>query len=109
MKLKKLLVDFGQVKSLREMHEELARIFAFPDFYGKNVNALIDCWSSLCYPEDKMTGIVLAMDETVLLEVKGMPNLDEMMMNHFVVAVENVNERAMDRNEQPLMLLFPVP
>lgn len=109
MKLKKLSVDFSQVKNLGEMHEALAKVFDFPDFYGKNVNALIDCWSSLRYPEDGMTGITIAHDEAVLLEVKGMSHLDQLMMNHFTVAVEAVNERAVEEMaEQPLIFLLPV-
>jgi RNAse (barnase) inhibitor barstar len=57
---------------LEEIHEASAQVFGFPDFYGKNVNALIDCWSSLRFPEDEMTNIIVAKDELVPLEVIGM-------------------------------------
>ena len=108
MKLKKLSVDFRQVQNLEEMHNALAKIFDFPDFYGKNVNALIDCWSSLRYPENGMVGVSIDKDESLLLEVKAMSRLDPIMMNHFVNAVEGVNERSMEEwGQQPLILLLP--
>lgn len=36
-------IDFKNVKTLKDMHYMLKEIFGFPDFYGYNVNALIDC------------------------------------------------------------------
>ncbi|MNJ97373.1 Barstar (barnase inhibitor) [compost metagenome] len=109
MKFKKLSVDFRQVNTLDEMHDVLAKVFDFPVFYGKNINALIDCWSSLRFPEDEMSGITVGKDELVLLEVKGMHHLDQIMMNHLIIAVEDVNKRSMEKIEQqPLILLLPV-
>lgn len=106
---KKVVIDFSIVNSLNEMHAVLAEVFGFPDFYGKNVNALIDCWSSLRSPEDEMTRITIAQDELVLLEVKGMTHLDQIMMNHFITAVEGVNERFKEELGQlPMILLLPM-
>ena len=90
------------------MHEALARVFLFPDFYGKNGHALIDCWFSLRYPEDEMTGITIDKDESILLEVKGMTRLNHNTI-HFVAAVEAVNELCMKEfGQQPLIILLPV-
>lgn len=36
-------IDFKNVKTLKDMHYMLKEIFGFSDFYGYNVNALIDC------------------------------------------------------------------
>ena len=90
------------------MHNELAKVFDFPDFYGKNVNALIDCWSSLRFPEDKMSGIIAEKDEVILLTVKRMSHMDQLMMNHFTIAVENVNRFSIERMGLPLIFLLPV-
>lgn len=109
MKFKKISVDFRQVNTLDEMHEALMKVFHFPDFYGKNVNALIDCWSSLRYPEDEMVGVTIDKDESLLLEVKAMSRLNPIMMNHFVNAVEGVNERFIEEiGQEPLIILLPV-
>lgn len=108
MKIKKLSVDFSQVNNLEEMHDALAKVFSFPDFYGKNVHALIDCWSSLRFPEDEMSGITAEKDEVVLLEVKGLSRFDLIMMNHFIISVENVNRFSIERMGLPLILLLPI-
>ena len=50
----KIVVDFKRLKSLRELHEYLLAEFEFFDGYGKNIHALIDCLTSLRYPEEGM-------------------------------------------------------
>lgn len=108
MKFKKITVDFRQVRDLQQIHEILAEAFLFPDFYGKNGHALIDCWSSLRFPEEGMTGITLGQDEVLLLEVKGVTRLGRLLMQ-FVAAVEAVNERAVkEMGQQPLIVLLPM-
>ena len=34
-------LDFSEIQDLERMHLLLKKKFGFPDFYGKNVNALI--------------------------------------------------------------------
>lgn len=48
------------------MHEYLKKEFGFPDFYGANVNALIDCWTSLRFPEDGMVEITIEDNEVII-------------------------------------------
>ena len=83
----------------------LADTFGFPDFYGKNVNALIDCWSSLRFPEDEMAGFTFEKDEQILLSVKGLSGMSELIMNHFLISVESVNQLSFDRKQIPLIVL----
>ena len=49
-------------------HEESRRLFGFPSFYGRNMNAWIDCLSSL-REDDGMTSLLLGPDELLHLEV----------------------------------------
>lgn len=41
------------------MHASLAREFAFPDYYGRNLNALDDCLTDLAVPDEGGTAVVL--------------------------------------------------
>ena len=51
-------------------HRESRRTFGFPDFYGNNMDAWIDCLSTLRDPDDAgMTGFRLQPDETARIEV----------------------------------------
>ena len=44
------ILDFSEVKTLVELHQYLKEIFALPDYYGNNMDALWDCLSC-CYNE----------------------------------------------------------
>ena len=44
--------DCSKWETEQLMHEDLASRLAFPDYYGKNLDALNDCVSELCVPND---------------------------------------------------------
>ena len=94
MKSKKIRLDFSKVNTLEEMHLMLKNTFGFPDFYGSNVNALIDCLSSIRYPEDGMSHVILdSVDDYLILELKNFSNRDKFIINHFLTSIEGVNEK----------------
>jgi hypothetical protein len=87
------------------LHTYLQKEFGFPDFYGKNVNALIDCWTSLRNPQDGMCTLTLEKDEILLLELKGLSSCSIVIMHNLLVAIESVNQRFKERNHEiPIML-----
>ena len=45
--MKKYVVDFRKVNSIEEAHETLKQSLDFPDYYGKNLDALNDCLSEI--------------------------------------------------------------
>ncbi len=102
-----LKIDFSGIEDLNSMHELLMEKFGFPNFYGKNVNALIDCLTSLRYPEDGMTKVSLERDEVLQLTVKSFPFSKDMITNHFLIAVQSVNQRYLMKGMSvPISLLF---
>jgi len=50
-------------------HRISRQVFGFPDFYGNNMDAWIDCLSSLREPDNGMTSITLAADETLQISI----------------------------------------
>ena len=52
--MKEIVINCTAVGSMAEMHEVLARELNFPDWYGKNLDALHDCLTGLC-EETKIT------------------------------------------------------
>lgn len=62
--MKHAQIDISGVCSWKEFHECFARKFDFPDYYGKNMNAWIDCM------EDSALG-----DDSLMLHIDGMPKL----------------------------------
>ena len=57
MVVAKVSIDCSRIRDSASFHDEFALAFGFPDFYGKNSSAWIDCMTSLDSPEDGMSRI----------------------------------------------------
>ncbi|NLR56919.1 barnase inhibitor [Chitinophaga polysaccharea] len=99
--MKKIQLDFRKITSIEHFHSEMKSIMGFPDFYGANVNALIDCLSSMRYPDEGMSKITLSLTEILLIEVIGLSQSNVVILNNLLVAIENVNNRELSRGRTP--------
>ncbi len=50
-------------------HDEFARVFGFPDYYGRNMNAWIDCMSSLDDVDQPMTKFNVEKGRVVTIKI----------------------------------------
>ena len=90
---KKIAIDLTRTKTTAQLHAVLRQAFGFPNFYGENFPALVDCWSSLRYPDDGMSSVVLdALDDRLELHVKGLASCTEDLIRFLISAIEWVNE-----------------
>ncbi len=105
MKTQNVLVDLSGVESRDQLHSVLKKCLGFPDFYGANFNALIDCMSSFRYPEDEMTTIVLQEDEVLLMEIQNFTPEMKDFVTIIVYAVQAVNDRQRSRGRIPSVIL----
>lgn len=46
--MRNITINCAQIGSMAELHEILARELSFPGWYGKNLDALHDCLTSIC-------------------------------------------------------------
>ena len=46
--MKEITIDCTTIGSMSEMHETLDRELNFPDWYGRTLDALHDCLTSIC-------------------------------------------------------------
>jgi len=46
--MKEIVINCANIGSITEMHEILARELHFPGWYGRNLDALHDCLTSIC-------------------------------------------------------------
>jgi hypothetical protein len=59
-------IDARQIHDWKSFHDVFARVFGFPEFYGRNMNAWIDCMTYL--DEDTgMTTVHGSASDTVVL------------------------------------------
>ena len=45
--MKKVVIDCEKLRQKEQAHLYLAEVFDFPDYYGKNLDALFDCLTEL--------------------------------------------------------------
>jgi hypothetical protein len=86
-------------------HAECRREFGFPDFYGNNMDAWVDCLSYL-RDDDGMCRFRLAPDEVLHIEVAGASALRAKapeIAEELVFCVDAINERYADYGEKPAL------
>jgi RNAse (barnase) inhibitor barstar len=102
-------LDGKAITDWRAFHHECAQVFGFPDFYGRNMNAWIDC---LTYVRegDGMSRYVLGPDEPLIIEVRETESLKNRVpevLDALVECAAAVNLRQRELGERPaLQLLF---
>jgi hypothetical protein len=99
--MKKIKLDFNKIVSIEDLHKELKEKMGFPEFYGGNVNALIDCLSAMRYPDEEMSKITLGNEEVLLIEVARLSQSNVVILNNLLIAIENVNNRELNKGRGP--------
>ena len=46
--MREIVVNCAEIGTLAQMHDTLARALNFPEWYGKNLDALHDCLTAIC-------------------------------------------------------------
>ncbi len=99
-------IDCRKISDWGSFHDEFQRVFGFPDFYGRNMDAWIDCMSSIDSPEDGMSEIHCRKGGFLTIELA---YVDELEMAELLTAVVDctafVNYRAIHSGESPLLAL----
>jgi RNAse (barnase) inhibitor barstar len=100
-------LDGSAILDWDTFHTACAREFGFPDFYGRNGNAWIDCLTYLD-EGDGMSRFVLEPDEVLQIELIGSGKLRERQPEIVQALVDwtgAVNERFMERGSEPRLQL----
>ncbi len=88
-------------------HKESQEKFGFPDFYGRNLDAWVDCLSGV-RDDDGMSSIALTSDEVLQIELVNSDMLRKKaphILNALQECVEAVNERYAEDGESPPLQL----
>lgn len=67
MKIVKIPVN--KIKDWETFHKIFTEILGFPDFYGKNMDAWIDCMTYIDEPDDGMTSIYVDKGQMMVLNL----------------------------------------
>ena len=88
-------------------HTVSAEVFGFPEFYGRNMNAWIDCLSYL-RDEDGMSKFRLRENEVLDIEVQHSEKLRQNapeIIETLEFCIDDINERYADYGEAPALKL----
>ena len=66
---KEIAIDAAQIRDWPTFHTAFATALGFPEFYGRNMNAWIDCMTSLDDPGAGMSKLHAPQNGIVLLKV----------------------------------------
>jgi hypothetical protein len=66
---KKATIDLRDITDTASFHAVFAETLGFPFYYGRNMDAWIDCMTSLDMPADGMTSAHAPQDGVLVLEL----------------------------------------
>ena len=101
-------IDTAAITDWESFHDVFAASMGFPDFYGRNMNAWIDCLTSLDEPEDGMTSVHAPDEGILVLALTDATDLASRCPDIYEAIVECsafVNHRKMDAGERPVLSL----
>jgi hypothetical protein len=109
MNMAEATMDAAKIKDWPSFHAQSVAVFGFPDFYGCNLNAWIDCLTYL--PEgDGMSRFVLGPDEQLFIRLLNFESFVKSQPEIWLAlsaCVASVNQRYISAGDIPRLVLVP--
>lgn len=98
-------VDAQKITDWDAFHEVFAESFGLPDFYGRNMNAWIDCMTYLDDPDAGMSSIHGSATDPVVLQLDNVEGLPEELLDAIVECAAFVNWRRIETGDAAILAL----
>jgi hypothetical protein len=101
-------IDTRAIKDWDSFHSTFAQSFGFPDFYGRNMNAWIDCMTFIDDPDDRMSTIHAPLGGLVVLQLDYVADFARRcpeIYNALIDCTAFVNWRRIEQKERPVLVL----
>jgi hypothetical protein len=98
-------LNAAQLRDWDSFHSVFATTFGYPDFYGRNMDAWIDCMTSLDAPEDGMTSVHGSASDPVVLQLDNADAMPKELFDTLVECAAFVNWRRPDLGEPAILVL----
>ena len=106
MKTKKITIACDEQDTYQSLINKVKNGFGFLEFTGSNLNALIEGFLTLRFPEEAITDLYLANDEVILLELREASKLEYNLLHFLILAVEQGNAALDAKNLPPAIFLL---
>jgi len=100
-----------EIADSSSFHSVFQRVFGFPDFYGQNMNAWVDCMTYLDDSDAGMTSITVAKGDLLILRIDDAFDFRHRCPDQYDALVECaafVNYRRVATGEPPVLALLLV-
>ena len=107
MEMARAQLDGSRITDWDSFHSQCAEVFGFPDFYGRNMNAWIDCLTYI-REGDGMSRFVLGPEDPLVIEVLDSQTLRQQAAEVFEALVDCtafVNIRHIEMGQEPAIHL----
>ena len=101
-------LDTSRITDWDTFHRVFAEVFGFPEFYGRNMNAWIDCMASLDDPGAGMTTIHAPPGGVVVLQLEGVDKFAQCCPEQYAAVIECaafVNWRRIEKGDAAVLAL----
>jgi hypothetical protein len=101
-------VPLNRINDWDSFHTVFAEVLGFPAFYGRNMNAWIDCLTSADHPEQGMTTVVAGDGDVVTLQLDGIAEFARRCPEQYDALIQDagfVNWSRVKMGERPILAL----
>ena len=104
----KVTVDCSQIHDWDSFHNTVHKAFGFPEFYGRNMDAWVDCMTSLDAPDDGMSDVHCLPGAVLTLAMNNVREFRRRCPEQYSAIIECsafVNYRRIDVEEPAILAL----
>lgn len=104
-----ITVPVDQIQDWDSFHSVFQSTLGFPDFYGRNMDAWIDCMTYVDDPPSGMTSVSVPKGAVLILRIDDAPGFQRRCREQYDALVECsafVNHRRMERGAAPVLALM---
>ncbi|MDP1726190.1 MAG: barstar family protein [Bacteroidota bacterium] len=106
--IKRISINADLITDWNSFHDIFKMTLGFPDFYGRNMNAWIDCMTDIDTPENGMTKVWIKKTDTLVIEIRNSESFKERCNDIYTALLECaafVNYRKIESNEQAMIAI----
>ena len=101
-------IPVSEIRDWESFHTVFAKTLGFPSFYGRNMNAWVDCMDSIDCREDGMTSVHASEGGMLVMDLGICTDFAQRCPEQYEAILDStgfVNHRRIDVGEKPVLAL----
>jgi hypothetical protein len=106
--IKKVRINADMITDWDSFHDIFKIAFGFPDFYGRNMDAWIDCMTDIDHHDSGMTRILIGKTDTLVIELSNSDTFKHRCPDIYLALLECsafVNFRKLSNNDKSTIVI----